>query len=81
MKIDVDNFVNYLNKNTSNLSSRKRRNEITFNDVIFDLKETAFERLENLDKDVRKFKGRELTKFLKNLKRNFFTNLFGFKIR
>ena len=72
MKIDVDDFVNCLNKNTSNSSSRKRRNnEITFNDLIFDLKATAFERLENLDKDVRKFKGRELTKFLKNLKETF----------
>jgi len=72
MKIDVDNFVNYLNKNTTNLSSRKRRqDEITFNDVIFDLKETAYERLENLDKDILKFKARELTKFLKNLKETF----------
>ncbi len=72
MKIDVDNFVNYLNKNTTNLSSRKRRqDEITFNDVIFDLKETAFERLENLDKDILRFKARELTKFLKNLKETF----------
>lgn len=72
MKIDVDNFVNYLNKNTTKLSSRKRRqDEITFDDVIFDLKETAFERLENLDKDILKFKSRELTKFLKNLKETF----------
>ncbi len=72
MKIDVDNFVNYLNKNTTNVSSRKRRqDEITFNDVIFDLKETAFERLENLDKDILRFKARELTKFLKNLKETF----------
>ena len=72
MKIDVDNFVNYLNKTTPNQSSRKRRqDEITFDDVIFDLKETAFERLENLEKDILKFKGRELTKFLKNLKETF----------
>ena len=72
MKIAVDNFVNYLNKTKSNLSSRKRRqDEITFDDVIFDLKETAFERLENLEKDILRFKGRELTKFLKNLKETF----------
>ena len=74
MKIDVDNFVNYLNKTKtkSNLSSRKRhQDEITFNDIIFDLKETAFERLENLEKDILSFKGRELTKFLKNLKETF----------
>ncbi len=72
MKNDVDNFVNYLNKNTGNPSSRKRHaDQISFNDVIFDLKETAFERLENLDKDILKFKARELTKFLKNLKETF----------
>ncbi len=72
MKNDVDNFVNYLNKNTGNPSGRKRHaDQISFNDVIFDLKETAFERLENLDKDILKFKARELTKFLKNLKETF----------
>ena len=72
MKIDVDNFINYLNKNSANSSSRKRpQDQISFSDVIFDLKDTAFDRLENLDKEILKFKARELTKFLKNLKETF----------
>lgn len=72
MKFDVDNFVNYLNKNTKNTSNRKRQPEgISFDNVIFDLKETAIERLESLDKDVLKYKARELTKFFRSLQETF----------
>jgi hypothetical protein len=79
MKIDVDNFVAYLNKHTSNLSSKKKKNELLFDDVIYDLKDTALERLENLDKDILKYKARDLTKFLSYLKETFIHITIGFK--
>jgi ATP-dependent Lon protease len=72
MKFDVDNFVTYLNKHMNKLTGRKRqKNEFSFDNVIYDLKDTALERLENLDKDILRYKSRELTKFLSNIKETF----------
>ena len=80
MKIDVNNFVNYLNKYThTNVPNSKNLAKITFDDVFYDLKDTALERLEYLDKAMLQFKSRELTRFLTNLKETFNQFILGLK--
>jgi ATP-dependent Lon protease len=80
MKFDVDNFVTYLNKQTSNLfSHEKQKKQLLNDDVINDFKYTALERLEKFGKDILQYKSRDLTKFLSNLKEIFKHIIVSFK--
>ena len=75
MKTEVDNLINCLN-NMCKLSGRKRsfdqEDKITFDDIIFILKEMAFDRLLSFDKNTNlKLKGKKLINNLIKIKQTF----------
>ena len=76
MPDDVDQFINYLNNN-STIPTKKRKAD--YNNIINELKLSAVHKIEKLDKNILQFKSRDLTGFLQCLKETCIELITNFK--
>ncbi len=79
MDIDVNNFVNFLNRNMVKNGKKRSHDELTSDDVIVDIKFAALDRLKESNKSFVSYKGRDLTKHLTSLNEVFSQFILGLK--
>jgi len=75
---DVLNYINVINNSLKN-TGKRGRDILTYNDIYPDIKTTAIDRLEQMSNKTQKFKGRELTNFIRNMQEIFKQVVHGLK--
>ena len=76
MNEDITNFVNYINHNSN---KKRARDELSTEEILIDIKIAVLDGFKQFSKPALKLKGRELTKYMSDLKESYLHFVIGMK--